>query len=285
MLSIRGELHLLSATLLAAVGWVASKLVIDVVPGDTFLAVRFLLASAILFPFCFRQILKISIKRIFAVCSVGVILALSLQVWVYAVSITNSLSEGAFIMSLAMIIAPFTSWMIFRQRPQRAFWLALPIAIIGLALMTLTNSWQVEPSQWCFLISSTLLSVHFVFNKRVTVNISPLLSIFCQLLTVGIVSSVFAMFSKNVQFELNQNVIMWFIVSIVVATSIRYLLQTVGQFSVNMETAALIMILEPIWTLVLSMSLLDEVLAPQKLFGAGIIFMSLFVYVKLSRRG
>ena len=93
------------------------------------------------------------------------------------------------------------------------------------------------------------------------------------------------MFSKDVQFELNQNVIMWFIVSIVVATSIRYLLQTVGQFSVNMETAALIMILEPIWTLVLSMSLLDEVLAPQKLFGAGIIFMSLFVYVKLSRRG
>jgi drug/metabolite transporter (DMT)-like permease len=161
---------------------------------------------------------------------------------------------------------------------------SLPIAVIGLALMTLTNSWHVEQSQWCFLLSSALLSIHFVFNKRVTLNISPLLSIFIQLFTVGVLSSVFTFVTDTTPFELNAVVMLWFFISIVVATSIRYLVQTVGQFSVNMETAALIMILEPIWTLLLSIGVLDESLETQKLIGAGIIFMSLLVYIKYSRQ-
>ena len=52
---MRGEFHLLLATLLAAVGWIASKIVIESVPGDIFLSVRFLFASLILFPFCYKK--------------------------------------------------------------------------------------------------------------------------------------------------------------------------------------------------------------------------------------
>jgi len=44
------------------------------------------------------------------------------------------------------------------------------------------------------------------------------------------------------------------------------------------------MILEPIWTLLLSISMLGEEIKLQKLLGAAVIFLSLFVYVKLSRR-
>lgn len=85
-------------------------------------------------------------------------------------------------------------------------------------------------------------------------------------------------------FEITQHAVFWFLISTIVATAIRYLAQTLGQFSVNIETASLIMILEPVWTLVLSISVLHEVIAPQKLIGGAVIFLSLFVYIKLSRR-
>ena len=49
--TMRGEFYLLMATLLAAVGWIASKIVITAVPGEIFIVARFLLASIILFPF------------------------------------------------------------------------------------------------------------------------------------------------------------------------------------------------------------------------------------------
>ncbi|MFT5790481.1 MAG: drug/metabolite transporter (DMT)-like permease, partial [Shewanella sp.] len=40
----RGEILLLLATLLAAVGWIASKRIISDVPGEVFITARFLLA-------------------------------------------------------------------------------------------------------------------------------------------------------------------------------------------------------------------------------------------------
>lgn len=281
---MRGEFHLLIATMLAGIGWIASKLVIEGIPGDVFIMSRFFIASLILLPFCYKKVLQLRAKQVLSVCGVGLFLTLGIQVWVYAISITNSLSEGAFIMSLAMIIAPFTSWLFFRERPGRAFWFALPIAIIGMMLLTLTNGWQVEKSQWCFLLSSALFSVHFVFNKRMTATVKPIASIFLQLLTVGICSAIFVGLTKEIQFELNNSIIFWFIISTLVATSIRYLFQTLGQFSVKIETAALMMILEPIWTLLLSIMMLGEIVQPQKLLGAAVIFLSLFVYIKLSRR-
>ena len=281
---MRGEFYLLIATLLAAVGWIASRLVVLAMPGEVFLAARFLLASLILLPFCYQNVRCLTAKQVICASAVGLVLALSIQVWVYAVSITNSLSEGAFIMSLAMIIAPFTSWLFFQTRPNKAFWLALPVAIIGMILLTLSNGWHIEKSQCYFLLSAALLSVHFVFNKKVITAVKPLTSIFLQLFTVGISSAIFVALTRQAAYELSTSVIFWFVVSTLVATAIRYLLQAVGQFSVKIESASLIMILEPIWTLILSMTMLGETLETQKLIGASIIFLSLFVYTKLSRR-
>lgn len=279
-LALRGELLLLLATLLAAFGWVASKQIISEVPGSVFISARFLLASLILLPFCFNHLVKLTAKQLISISAVGMILAACTQIWVYAISISSTLSEGAFIMSLAMIIAPFTSWLLFRVRPNRAFWLALPIAVIGMMLLTLTNGWQVEQSQWYFLLASALLSLHFVLNKRLTASIKPLTSISLQLFVVGLGGVLSLALSQPEAFEISSQTLMWFIASTVIATSLRYLMQTTGQFSVKIETASLIMILEPIWTLILSIGLLGEVLEPQKLLGGGVILLSLFVYIR-----
>ena len=281
---MRGALFLFIATLLAAIGWVASKIVVMDMPGETFIASRFMLASLVLLPFCFKSLWQLRAKQILIACGVGVFLGLALLVWVHAVSVTSSLSEGAFIMSLAMIIAPMTAWILFKIKPNKAFWYALPMSVVGMMLMTLTNGWQVDESQWFFLLASALLSVHFVLNKKISTRIKPLDSICLQLFTVGLVGGIYVAFTQPASFELNNSLIMWFVISTVFATSMRYLLQTLGQYSVNMETAALIMILEPIWTLMLSVLMLGETIEIQKLAGGLVIFLSLFMYIKLSKR-
>ena len=281
---MRAELYLLIATLLAALGWIASKLVVLEMPGEAFIAIRFLLASLVLLPFCYKHIVKLTFKQVLLACGVGVFLGLALQVWVYAVSISSSLSEGAFIMSLAMIIAPVTSWMLFQVKPNKAFWLALPVSMMGMMLLTLGNGWQVDASQLSFLLAAVLLSIHFVLNKKISSQLTPLVSICLQLFTVGIVGVVYVGFTQEYAFEFSSHLIFWFVISTILATSIRYLLQTMGQYSVKMETAALIMILEPIWTMMLSITMLDETLELRKALGGCVIFLSLFLYIKLSRR-
>lgn len=281
---MRGALFLFIATLLAALGWIASKVVVMDMPGETFIASRFMLASLVLLPFCYKSLWRLRAKQILLACGVGIFLGLALLVWVHAVSVTQSLSEGAFIMSLAMIIAPMTAWILFKIKPNKAFWYALPMSIAGMMLMTLTNGWQVDESQWFFLFASALLSVHFVLNKKISNRIKPLDSICLQLFMVGLVGGIYVAFTQQASFEVSSNLAIWFVLSTVFATSLRYLLQTIGQYSVNMETAALIMVLEPIWTLMLSILMLGESVEMQKLAGGVVIFLSLIMYIKLSKR-
>ncbi|WP_394202996.1 DMT family transporter [Shewanella waksmanii] len=281
---MRGIIYLLISTLLAALGWVASKFVVNHMPGDLFLGIRFLLAALILLPFCFKRLLQLPWRQTMTIFGVGVFLGLALQVWVHAVTISDSLSEGAFIMSLAMIIAPLVSWLLFQVKPNRSFWFALPVSMLGMALLTLSGGWQMEASQVYFLLAAALLSIHFVLNKNVASRLPALLSICIQLFAVGLVGFVVAGYSEPAVIDYSFDLLFWFIISTVLATSARYLLQTMGQFTVKLETAALIMILEPVWTMLLSITMLGEQLAWQKLLGAGLIMLSLVSYIKLSRR-
>ncbi|GAA5213210.1 DMT family transporter [Corallincola platygyrae] len=293
---MRGEIYLVLTTLLAALGWGASKMVVAEMPGDLFIGSRFLIAGLLLLPSCYKQFNTLDRRQFAYLVSVGVILSIALQVWVYAVSRTSSLSEGAFIMSLAVILAPLTAWMLFRERPNKPYWIALPVAIVGMMLLTLTDGWTLEQSQLGFLAASVLLSAHFVLNKRLTASVPTLLSICIQLTVVGISGLLFAQFnaqlnaisgSENVsfaltQFELSNAVLFWFAISIVGATVLRYLVQTLGQSSVKIETASLIMILEPLWTLAISLSLLGEAFHLQKVVGGLVILSSLVLYRRRS---
>jgi len=277
-----GAIYLLITTVLAAIGWAASKLVVAEMPGDSFIAARFLLAGLLLLPACYKQLSGLTRKQLLAVISVGLVMSTSLQVWVHAVSITGSLSEGAFIMSLAMMIAPLTSWLLFRIRPNRAFWQALPVAIIGLMLLTLHDGWRLAPSQLLFLCASALLSIHFVLNKRLTTSINPLLSICIQLLVVGISGQLFIQLTPHPAYQLSNQALLWFIIASVAATAIRFYTQTLGQSLLKLETASLIMLLEPVWTLLLSLTLLDEAVHPLSLLGGLVILLSLLIFRKQS---
>ncbi|MGB6138119.1 MAG: DMT family transporter [Shewanella sp.] len=226
--SYRGELLILLSTILAGIGWIASKLVILEVPGETFVTARFLLASIILLPFCFKQVFALRFKQVLSLCTVGLVLAASIEVWVYAISISNTLSVGAFIMSLAMIIAPFISWLLYKISPPRIFWLTLPVTCIGIMLLTLTDGWIIETSQWFFLLSSVLLSLHFVLNKQVLNSVKPLTSICVQLFMIGSVGLIVMLIMSPESVHLNSHILFWFAVSTFVATCIRYLSQTLG---------------------------------------------------------
>ncbi|WP_394131334.1 DMT family transporter [Shewanella maritima] len=281
---MRASVYLLLATLLAAVGWVASKVIVETMPGESFIGLRFLVASLILLPFCYKAVIKLRLKQWLFSLMAGVVLGVGLQIWMHAVTISDGLSEGAFIMSLAMLIAPLVAWLLYQITPNRAFWLALPVSIAGMALLTLANGWQLAPSQGLFLLSSVTMSFHFVLNKRLTANIAPLVAICVQMMAVAGVSLVYVSMIEQASYNWTVDLFMWFIVSTVAATAIRYLLQTIGQSGCKIETAALIMLLEPVWTMLLSVSFLGEQVATQKLFGGGLILLSLVLYIKMSKR-
>lgn len=274
-----GEQLILGATIFAALGWIASKQVIQTMPAYGFIGLRFLLAGAVLLPLCYKDLRRTQPVTLLKALLVGCVLGVALLIWIYSVSISENLAEGAFIMSLAMLFAPLLAWPLYKQKPKRSFWMALPIAMVGMGLLSLSSTWQFATSQLLFLASALLLSLHFNLNKQLTQYLKSLPLVCIQLFSIGLVGIMVSFFTEQWETSLvDTQTLFWFGVSVLFATSLRYVLQTQGQQKVSTANASVIMILEPVWTLLLAMMIFGEQLQLQKMLGCGFILLSLFMY-------
>lgn len=273
----RGELLLVGATLVAACGWIFSKESIEHLPAFGFIGLRFVLASICLLPFCYRHFAQVnSIDLVKAFC-VGILLGSSILLWIYAISVSETLGEGAFIMSLSMLFVPLVAWPLFGNKPKSSFWYSLPFAVTGLLFLSLAGGWQQSSSQLWFLLSALVLAIHFNFNSRYAQRIPILLLTSIQLFCTGLMGLAISAYFEVWSVSVPSSTWVWFGMSVLIATSLRFVLQTLGQKSTCTSNAAIIMILEPIWTLLLSMVWLGEMMSMYKVVGCVLILFAIVV--------
>lgn len=277
-MKFRPEPILIITTFLAAAGWVFSKEAIQGLPPFGFIGIRFIFASLCLLPFCFSALKKADGQDCFRSMGVGVLLAGSIFCWIYAISISDTLGEGAFIMSLSMLFVPLLAWPLFGSKPPRAFWYSLPIAFVGLFLLSWSDGWNIATSQLWFIAAAVGLATHFNFNSKYSASLPTILLTTLQLFTVGCLGVVLSFFLETWPEEVSLITWKWVLLSVLLATSLRYLMQTVGQKLVNPTNAAILMLLEPIWTMMLSVWVYNESMPLNKILGCALLLLSLFFY-------
>ena len=125
-------LLMMLVTLLAAAGWLFSKEAIRELPTAAFIGSRFLLAALLLLPLAWLREPPPSRSQLLRAAGCGTLLGASLLFWVTAISQSDALGSGAFIMSVATLMAPLAAWAAFKARPGRHYWLILPLAVAGM---------------------------------------------------------------------------------------------------------------------------------------------------------
>ncbi|ELL4666898.1 DMT family transporter [Vibrio fluvialis] len=276
--NLRAEIILVLTTLLAAAGWVFSKQAIQGLPPFGFIGFRFVTASLILLPFCLPALRKASLGDMLRSMGVGVFLGGSIFCWIYAISISDTLGEGAFIFSLSMLFVPLVAWPLFGNKPGRAFWKSLPIAVLGLFLLAWNGEWNASISQIWFLLSAVGIAIHFNFNSQYSAKLPPMLLTTLQLFATGCLGLLLSYFVEAWPQEVSGETWKWFVLSVLLATSLRYLMQTVGQKHANPTNAAILMLLEPVWTLLLSVWIYSESMPLNKIIGCVLLLGSLLLY-------
>jgi len=275
--SRQAELVLVATTIIAASGWIFSKQAIAGLPAFGFIGLRFLVASLCLLPFCYRSFAQVKPGLLIKGFLIGGLLGSGLMLWIYAVSISDTLGEGAFIMSLSMLFVPLVAWPLFGNKPGRSFWRAIPFAIAGLILLAAANGWQQSSSQLWFALAALMLAVHFNFNSRYAQRIPVLLLTCLQLFGTGLIGLVLSFWFDVWPESISSSTWGWFTLSVLVATSLRYVLQTLGQKGTSNENAAIIMILEPMWTLLFSMLWFAETMSAAKMAGCVLILFAILI--------
>lgn len=275
--SLKADVYLIIVTLLAAISWMFSKEAVNEMPPLLFIGSRFLLAGIFLALFSKRSLIGLNPKQWVASAQVGILFGMSMCLWIFGLFHAKNLGEGAFITSIASILVAPISYIIFKDKVQKSNWIALPVAFIGLGLLGLENGFHPESSQLFFLSAAILLSMTFILNGRAAARMSATALTAISLSFVGIMGIIISAFTEVWPEAATTSMWQWLLLSALIGTAARFLLQTYAQGLTTPSHAAVIMILEPIWTALIAAYWFSERMSELQLIGCSLIFTALII--------
>lgn len=291
----KSDLLLILVTLLAAISWIFSKEAILLMPPLLFMAARFLCAGLILALVAIRPLQQLSVDQVFRSLRVGLVFGIGMSLWVMGLVHINSMGEGAFLTSLGVVMVPVIARLCFQEAQPASTWLAIPIAIAGLALLSLKNGFRPEAGQLFFIAAATIFAFYFTLNTRAAnqrtiinkhgqsieqqkVPALPLTTL--ALSSVGLVSLA-ASIALEPWSGLDQaplaELSAWVLASAVLGTAGRFLLQTYAQALSVHSHGVVILILEPVWVAILAALWFGESMSALQLGGCSLILAALLV--------
>ncbi|RUM55673.1 MAG: EamA/RhaT family transporter [Marinomonas sp.] len=274
---LKAELILVSVTIIAAFGWIFSKEALAELPPIFFLGVRFVIAGIVLFFVGARFFKGIRWQDLKGATLVGAVMSIAMMFWIVGLDQVSNIGVGAFINSLGVILVPVFARFMFKERPARSIWVALPIAVIGLGCLALGNGVSFEWAQGFFLVSAITFAFQFNLLTRMSTKLHVLVLTAIQLFTAGVVMLMVSPTIEEVPHSVSLPIVGWFLASTLIATSLRFLLQTYGQSLTPASHAAVIMNLEPVWTALLAAIWFSETMTSLQLIGCALIFSAMLV--------
>lgn len=291
----KSDLLLVVVTLLAAISWMFSKEAVLMMPPLMFMAARFLIAGGVLAVIALPALRRLDADQVKRSMGVGLVFGIAMSCWILGLFHGDSMGEGAFLTSLGVVIVPIIARVVFGESQPLSTWLAIPIAVAGLALLSLENGFRPDPGQLYFVVAAFIFALYFTLNTRAAnqrtvtnkrgetiekrkVPALPLTAL--ALLTVGLVTLVESAISEPWAPTLNNPppiLMIWVLASAIVGTAGRFLLQTYAQSLSVHSHGVVILVLEPVWVALFAAAWFGETMSAPQLGGCGLIFMALLV--------
>ncbi|HHX34328.1 MAG TPA: DMT family transporter [Gammaproteobacteria bacterium] len=292
----QSDLLLVVVTLIAAFGWMFSKEAIASIPPLLFMGLRFLLAAAFLACIGIRQLRQLTGEQIKRSVQVGIVFGVAMLFWVLGLAHSESMGEGAFLTSLGVLLVPVVARVFFAEPVPRSTWLALPVALLGMVLLSLARGFTVSSGQLFYLVAAVGLAVFFTLNTRVaTVSVrqasaskaatelsavDSLALTIIALTAVALVTLLASVLLEPWQGDAVQwspTVFVWILASALIGTAARFWLQTYAQSLTTQTSGAVMLILEPIWVVLFAAIWFAETLTLLQWVGCLMIFLALLV--------
>ena len=291
----KSDLLLVVVTLMAAISWIFSKEAVLLMPPLLFMALRFLLAGSVLAVIAWPSLKRLSLDQFKRSAGVGLVFGVAMSFWVMGLFHVTHIGEGAFLTSLGVVIVPVIARVIFQEAQPLSTWFAIPVAVGGLALLSLKNGFRPEIGQVFFVVAAFIFALYFTLNTRAAnqrtvinhrgesvekhrVPALPLTTI--ALLTVGTVTLTESVLLEpwTPTLENFSGILAgWVIASAVVGTAGRFLLQTYAQSLATHSHGVVILVLEPVWVALFAAGWFSESMSTTQLAGCGLIFLALLI--------
>ena len=247
--------------LLTAIIWGSGFPFQDIVGQDTanidnfsFNGIRFIIGGIVLIPvFLIFERSKAQPKEekakrlkstlIFGTAS-GALLSVSAVLQQFGIQLTGESGRAGFITGFYLIIVPLAVFAIFKEKPSLFVWIAIPISLLGLYFLSVTDGFSVEFGDILVLVCAFGFSAQMILVDRVGAKVEILKFSCMQFFVAGIICMILGLFFGNLTWQGITNNIVPILYCGVMSAGAAYTLQNIGQKFTAPAVASLLFALE-----------------------------------------
>ncbi len=276
------------ALLVTAIVWGSSLVVVSLIKEafapNMVLAIRFTVASILLALIFAPRFRRYNLSYLINGTIIGIFLFIAYSSQTIGVTTAGGApGRSGFISASYCVIVPFLAWIFMKERPDVYNISAAILCISGLFFVFYkdligTANVAISSGDFYALLSGLLFAAHIVSVAKFGKGKDPILITITQFATAALISIfVTFIFEDNSKIILNKDSILGIGYLAIMCTAVALLFQTIGQNYTPSSTAAIILGLESIFSIIFAVIWAGEELTIFSLVGFFFIFVAILV--------
>ena len=279
----RAHLILLLTALIWGLSFASQAAAMDYLPPFAFNAIRYLLGALVLLPLILLRRISFDRQLIETGLLLGLILTAASSLQQLSLQVASA-GKAGFITGLYIVFVPFLASFIGEKVNPKQY-IALALALAGLALMSLTQGGGLSWPDLFLLICAILFAVHIILIEHRAKGLDPLALAFVQFVTAGSIAIALSLLFAEKLSWANIQASMGSILFVgILCCGLAYTLQIVGQKGSDPTTASLIMSLESVFAVIAGALFLGERLSARQFWGCAFILAAVIYSTLLDSR-
>ena len=268
------------ALFVAALIWGSSFIImknsVDVFMPFTLLAIRFTIGTfALSLIFC-KRLKNVDKGHIKSGIIIGVCLFVAYGTQTIGITDTSP-GKNAFLTAIYCVIVPFLFWITNRKRPDGYNFVSAFMCILGIGLVSLTETLTIGFGDVFTLLGGFFYAVHMIAIVSCSRDKDPVLLTILQFAVATVLAWIMSLLFESFPSQVPANSIFGLAYLGVFPTAVAMLFQNIGQKYTNPTSAGIIMSLESVFGVMFSVMLGAEALTPRIILGFVVIFVAVIV--------
>jgi drug/metabolite transporter (DMT)-like permease len=265
---------LIAVTAVWGLTFVTVKDAINRMPVMDFLAIRFVIATALLTIIKPKSVFTLSRKDRLRAAFLGILLGAGYIFQTFGLASTSAAVAG-FITGMFVVFTPLIASAAFKQPISKSAWAAVAIAAIGLALISL-RGFSIGLGELMVLLCAFFYAAHIVGLGELSANRNPYGLAIIQLSIGSLFCALIALIDG---FTMPPDFASWsaVIITAVFATAIAFVVQTWAQSLISPTHTAIVLTMEPVFAGIFAVLLGGEHLGTRTLVGGLLVLIAMYI--------
>lgn len=271
-----GEAMLIITAVIWGSGFVFSAVSLNYFTPYQLLAVRFSIGVIILSVVFYKRLKNIKKSTLKRGLLLGIFLYLAFLLQTVGLQYTTP-SKNAFLTAVNVVIVPFIAFFAYRRRIDGFELSGAFLAIIGIALLSLQFTGEVNIGDLLTLGCAFAFAYQIFYTAKFVKDENPILLTVVQMGFAALFGWIAVLINGDVNFSFETEGVLSTLYLGIFSTTLAYCFQTIAQKYTSETKTAIILSTEAFWGMVFSVVLLSEILTSRMIIGAFLILAAIIL--------